>query len=37
MKKVPEVIFVVDGIFEKQALKEANSLKLSSYAIFNTN
>ena len=37
MKKVPEVIFVVDGIFEKQALKEARSLKLSSYAIFNTN
>ena len=37
MKKVPEVIFVVDGVFEKQSLKEANSLNLLSYAIFNTN
>lgn len=37
MKKVPEILFVVDGVFEKQAIKEANSLKLSTFAILNTN
>lgn len=37
MKKVPDVIFVVDGVYEEQAVKEANSLKIRSYAILNTN
>jgi ribosomal protein S2 len=37
MKRVPDVIFVVDGIYEKQAIKEANSLNIISYAIMNTN
>ena len=37
MKQIPDVIFVVDGIYEKQAVKEANSLKLPAYAILNTN
>ena len=37
MKKTPDVIFVVDGIFEEQAIKEANSLKLPAYAVLNTN
>jgi len=37
MKKLPDVIFVVDGAYEKQAVKEANSLKLPVYAIANTN
>ncbi len=37
MKKIPEVLFVVDWIYEEQAVKEANSLKIRSYAILNTN
>lgn len=37
MKKLPDVIIVSDGIYEIQALKEANTLKIKSYAIFNTN
>jgi len=37
MKKIPEVVFVVDGAFELQALREANSLKLESVGILNTN
>ena len=37
MKKIPDVIFVVDGVYEGQALKEANSLKLDTFAILNTN
>ena len=37
MKKVPDMLFVVDGAFEAQALREANSLKLPSLAILNTN
>ena len=37
MKKVPEIIFVVDGAFEAQALREANSLNLTSFAVLNTN
>ena len=37
MKKIPEVLFVVDGVYEEQAIKEANSLKLKSFAILNTN
>ena len=37
IKKVPDVIFVVDGAFEAQALREANSLKLPSLAVLNTN
>lgn len=37
MKKIPDVIFVVDWVYEEQALKEANSLNLISYAILSTN
>jgi ribosomal protein S2 len=37
MKKIPEVIFVIDGIYESQAIKEANTLNLLSFAILNTN
>jgi small subunit ribosomal protein S2 len=37
MKKIPDVLFVVDGIYEKQAVKEGNSLKISTFAILNTN
>jgi small subunit ribosomal protein S2 len=37
MKKIPDVLFVVDGVYEQQAIKEANSLKLKSFAILNTN
>jgi len=37
MRRVPDVIFVVDGSFESQAVKEANSLALPCFAISNTN
>jgi len=37
MKKTPDIIFVVDGEYESQAVKEANSLGLPVYAISNTN
>ena len=37
MKKIPDVIFTVDGVYEEQAIKEANSLNLPAYAIMNTN
>lgn len=37
MKKIPDVIFVVDGSYEKQAVKEAQSLSIPCYAISNTN
>ena len=37
MKKVPDLIFVVDGFFESQALREANSLNIKSLAVLNTN
>ncbi len=37
MKKLPDVVFVVDGAFEKQSIKEANSLKIPVFAILNTN
>ncbi|MDR2411854.1 MAG: uS2 family ribosomal protein [Candidatus Peribacteria bacterium] len=37
MKKIPDVVFVVDGVYESQAIKEANILNLTSFAILNTN
>jgi len=37
MKKIPDVVFVIDGVFEAQAIREANQLKLLSYAVLNTN
>ena len=37
MKKVPEVLFVVDGVYEKQAVKEGRGLKIDTFAILNTN
>ncbi|MDA9128984.1 30S ribosomal protein S2 [Candidatus Gracilibacteria bacterium] len=37
MKKIPDVIFVVDGIYEGQAVKEAKSLSIPCFSISNTN
>lgn len=37
MKKIPEVLFVVDSVYEKQAVKEGNSLNLTILAVANTN
>lgn len=37
MKKIPDVIFASDWIYETQALREAEILGVKSYAIFNTN
>jgi len=37
MKRVPEIIFAIDGVYESQAVKEAHSLKLISFGILNTN
>jgi len=37
MKRLPDAVFIVDGAFEKQAVKEANSLKIPAYAVLNTN
>jgi len=37
MKKTPDVLFVVDGEFESQAIKEAISLKIPCFTISNTN
>ncbi len=37
MKRLPDVIFVVDGAYELQAVKEANSLNIPAFALANTN
>ena len=37
MKRLPDVIFVVDGAYEVQALKEANNLGIKTFALANTN
>jgi len=37
MKRPPDVVFVVDGVFEGQAVKEAKSLWIPCYTISNTN
>lgn len=37
MKKLPDVIFIVDGVYEAQAIKEANTLGLECIAILNSN
>ncbi|MDR2640599.1 MAG: uS2 family ribosomal protein [Candidatus Peribacteria bacterium] len=37
MKRIPDVVFVIDGVYEEQAIKEANSLNLVSFAVLNTN
>lgn len=37
MKKMPDVILASDGIYEKQALREAEILDIKSFAVFNTN
>nr|MDD3720325.1 30S ribosomal protein S2 [Candidatus Gracilibacteria bacterium] len=37
MKKLPELIFVVDGVYESQAIKEANSLNIECISILNSN
>ena len=37
MRKVPDIVFVVDWVYEKQSIKEANSLWLTTFAILNTN
>jgi small subunit ribosomal protein S2 len=37
VKKLPDAIFVIDSVYEKQAVKEANTLNIPVYAIANTN
>ena len=37
MKKAPDAVFVVDGVYDAQAVKEANSLNIPVYAVYNTN
>jgi len=37
MKKLPDVLLVSDGIYEKQSLKEATVLGIPTFALFNTN
>ncbi len=37
MKRTPDALFVVDSIYEKQAVKEAKTLGIPCYAISNTN
>jgi len=37
MKKLPDVLFVVDWVYEEQSIKEANTLKIKSFAVLNTN
>ena len=37
MKKIPDVMFVVDSVYEKQAVREANILGVDVIAIANTN
>lgn len=37
MKKLPDAIFVIDGMYEAQALREANTLNLKTFSVFNTN
>lgn len=37
MKKTPDVLFVVDGVYENQAVKEAASLGIPCFTISNTN
>lgn len=37
MKKAPDLLLVVDGVYEEQAIKEANKLAIPVVAILNTN
>jgi len=37
MKKLPDLVFASDWVYEKQALKEAARLNIPRYAILNTN
>ena len=37
LKKLPDAIFVVDSVYESQAVREANSLGIPCFAITNTN
>lgn len=37
MKKTPDVIFVVDSVYEAQAIKEAKTLNIPCFTIANTN
>lgn len=37
MKKLPDALFVIDGMYESQALREANTLGLKTFSVFNTN
>ena len=37
MKKAPDVIIVIDGVYEEQAVREANKLGIPVYAVLNTN
>ncbi len=37
MKRLPDAVFVADGVYDKKALVEANKIGKKSYAILNTN
>lgn len=37
MKKTPDALFIVDGIYEEQSVKEAQTLGIPCFAIYNTN
>lgn len=37
MKKLPDAVFVIDGRFEEQAVKEAQKLNIPVYSLLNTN
>jgi len=37
MKRTPDVIFVVDGVYEGQAVKEASTLNIPCFTVSNTN
>lgn len=37
IQKLPDIVFVSDGVYEKQCLLEAKKLSIRSYAIMNTN
>ena len=37
IKRLPDVVFVCDGVYENQALMEAQKLGIKTYALLNTN
>ena len=37
MKKLPDAVFVADGVYDKKSLMEANKVGKKAFAILNTN